>query len=235
MDTSAIVFLATAGTTAAIHSLVPDHWLPFVLMGKSRAWPISKTLTLAALAGLLHVCLAVLLGVLSYLLARQGARTAAQNLREMLEILSPLLLSCFGFLYGVHSWRRENRHHPPAGAPRQGAGPDDSHHHHGHLLERWFGGGGSGWSLVVVIGVSPCALALPVLLAGAAKLGLTGVVLVAGGFGTVTMVTTLGVTLLGSISARKIDFPFLTRYGDLITGILIGSTGAFLFVWELSR
>jgi ABC-type nickel/cobalt efflux system permease component RcnA len=176
----------------------------------------------------------VLLGILSYFLARQGARTAAQNLRETLEVLSPLLLSCFGILYGVYSWRRENRHHPAAGSSREGAGPDDSHHHHGHLLERWFGGG-SGWSLVVVIGVSPCALALPVLLAGAAKLGLTGVVLVAGGFGVVTMITTLGVTLLGSISARKVDFPFLTRYGDLITGILIGATGAFLFLWELIR
>jgi ABC-type nickel/cobalt efflux system permease component RcnA len=109
----------------------------------------------------------------------------------------------------------------------------DPHHHHGHLLERWFGGDLTGWSLVTVIGVSPCALAFPVLLASAASLGIGGVLLVATGFGVVTMLVTLAVTLIGSLSARKIDFPFLSRYGDLIGGILIGVVGVILFAWEV--
>ena len=91
----------------------------------------------------------------------------------------------------------------------------------------------SGWSLVLVIGVSPCALAFPILLASAAALGMSGVLLVAAGFGVSTMLTTLAITLAGSLSARKIDFPFLTRYGDLVSGLVIGLVGAFLFVREV--
>ena len=87
---------------------------------------------------------------------------------------------------------------------------------------------------MVVIGVSPCALAFPVLLASAASLGISGVLLVATGWGVVTMLVTLSVTLIGSLSARKIDFPFLSRYGDLIGGILIALMGLLLFAWEMA-
>jgi hypothetical protein len=86
---------------------------------------------------------------------------------------------------------------------------------------------------VVIIGVSPCALAFPILLASAATLGIHGVLLVAAGFGVATMITTLAVTLIASLSVRRIDFPFLNRYGDLISGILIGLVGVLLFAAEV--
>jgi ABC-type nickel/cobalt efflux system permease component RcnA len=234
VEPTAVVFLAAACATAALHALIPDHWLPFVLMGRSRKWSVAKTLGLASAGGLLHVCLAVALGVLTYRLGREGAEAAARRLGETLEVLSSLGLAAFGFLYGGYSWYRERRHHPPNEEHSKEMGAArDPHHHHGHLLERWFGGDLTGWSLVTVIGVSPCALAFPVLLASAASLGIGGVLLVATGFGVVTMLVTLAVTLIGSLSARKIDFPFLSRYGDLIGGILIGVVGVILFAWEV--
>ena len=235
MEPTAVVFLAAACATAALHALIPDHWLPFVLMGRTRKWSVGKTLGLASAGGLLHVCLAVALGVLTYRLGREGAEAAARRLGETLEVLSSLGLAAFGFFYGGYSWRRERRHHPPKNEhPGEEGAARDPRHHHGHLLERWFGGDLTGWSLVVVIGVSPCALAFPVLLASAASLGISGVLLVATGWGVVTMLVTLSVTLIGSLSARKIDFPFLSRYGDLIGGILIALMGLLLFAWEMA-
>ncbi len=236
MEPAAIVFLATASATAALHALIPDHWLPFVLMGRSRRWSLGKTLTLASAGGLVHVFLAVGLGLLTYTLGHRGAEALARRVGETLEVLSSLGLCAFGLLYGAYSWQRERRHHPS----RRGAGgtepapPHPHRHHHGHLLERWLVGEGSGWSLVVVIGISPCALAFPILLAGAASLGISGVLLVAVGFGLATTMTTIGVTLVASLSSRKIDLPFLTRFGDLISGVLISLVGAFLFAWEAS-
>jgi len=235
VEPTAIVFLAAGCATAALHALIPDHWLPFVLMGRSRKWSVAKTLGLASAGGLLHVCLAVALGVLTYRLGREGAEAAARRLGETLEVLSSLGLAAFGFLYGGYSWYRERRHHPPNQEhPGEKGVARDPHHHHGHLLERWFGGDLTGWSLVVVIGVSPCALAFPVLLASAASLGISGVLLVATGWGVVTMLVTLAVTLIGSLSAGRIDFPFLSRYGDLISGILIALVGILLFAWEMA-
>jgi nickel/cobalt transporter (NicO) family protein len=234
LEPAAIVFLAGASATAALHALIPDHWLPFVLMGRSRNWSARKTLTLASAGGALHVCLAVVLGLAAFWIGRGGAEAVARRLGETLEVVSSLCLAIFGIVYGTYSWVRERRHHPPGGATGSPPGKPGGAHHHGHLLEGWFGRDLTGLTLVLVIGVSPCALALPILLATAASLGISGVLLVAAGFGLVTMGTTLVITLVGFLSARRIDFPFLTRYGDLISGILIALVGIFLFGYEVA-
>jgi nickel/cobalt transporter (NicO) family protein len=234
VDPEALVYLTAASATAALHALIPDHWLPFVLMGRARKWNVAKTLALASASGALHVVLAVMLGLLTYILGRGGAEALAHRIGESLEVLSSAGLALFGFIYGAASWQRERKHHPahPHGHPGAHSHQEDTHHH-GHLLERWFKGRLTGLSLVVVIGVSPCALAFPILLASAASLGFGGVLFVAAGFGLVTTATTLAVTLVGSLSARRLDFPFLTRYGDLISGVLIGLVGLAVCLGEI--
>jgi nickel/cobalt transporter (NicO) family protein len=234
LEPAAIVFLATASATAALHALIPDHWLPFVLMGRSRNWSTRKTLALASAGGLLHVCLAFALGLAVYGIGKGGAEAVARRMGEKLEAVSSLGLAVFGVVYGTFSWLRERRHHPTAGGTMSPGGEPDRTHHHGHLLEAWVGKDLTGLTLVVVIGVSPCAVALPILLATAATLGMRGVLLVAAGFGMVTMGTTVVITLVGFLSAKRIEFPFLTRYGDLISGILIALVGAFLFGYQVS-
>jgi len=234
VEPTGIVLLSAASAAAALHALIPDHWLPFVLMGRSRNWTLGKTLSLALAAGLLHVVLAVGMALLTYRLGLQGAEAVARGIGEKLEVLSSASLAVFGFLYGAYSWSRERKHHSPSGPHTAGgAAREDAPHHHGHLLEGWFHGRLSGWSLVVVIGVSPCALALPIILASAASLGGGGVLMVAAGFGVVTMLTTLIVTLAAFLSARHVDFPFLNRYGDLISGVLIGMVGTLLLAGEM--
>jgi nickel/cobalt exporter len=233
MDSSAIVYFVAAGATAGLHALIPDHWLPFVAMGRTRNWSVSKTLALASASGALHVFLAIGLGLLAYSLGRPGAEAVAQRMGETLEVLSSGSLTVFGIVYGAGSWLRERRHHPSSEPGAGASHAAEKGHHHGHLLEKWFQGELSGASLVLVIGASPCALAFPILLASAASLGVGGVVLVAVGFGAATMLTTVIVTLAGSLSVRRLDFPFLTRYGDLISGVLISIVGAVLLVSEV--
>ena len=232
MPSSAFVFIAAAGAAAVLHALIPDHWLPFVLMGRSRRWSLARTLALAGAGGIIHVCLAVGLGVAVIALGRSGAEAAARRAGETLEFLSAIALALFGFLYGALSWWRERRHHaaPDGGA---GHGASEEGHHHGHLLERWFRADLTALSLVVVIGVSPCALALPILLASAASLGVGGVLVVAASFGAVTLITTVGITLFAVLGTRNLDFPLLSRYGDLASGILIGLVGTLLALSEI--
>src|SRR5213594_3028688 len=103
MDPAAIVYLTAAGATAALHALIPDHWLPFVLMGRARRWSVAKTLALASASGALHVILAVGLGLLTYALGRGGAEALARRIGESLEVLSAAALALFGFAYGAAS------------------------------------------------------------------------------------------------------------------------------------
>lgn len=59
-------FQAVAGTgftVAFLHAAIPTHWLPFVLVGRAQHWSLARTLAVTALAGLGHVALTTLLGV----------------------------------------------------------------------------------------------------------------------------------------------------------------------------
>ena len=47
---------------AALHALIPSHWLAFAIVGRARRWPTRRTLTVTLLAGSGHVLLTTALG-----------------------------------------------------------------------------------------------------------------------------------------------------------------------------
>ena len=142
------------------------------------------------------------------------------------------LLAVFGVAYGIFRHLREARVHEGAGPERVEAPADGGHVHvHGHLLERWFHGALTAGALVLVIGISPCALLVPILFAASAA-GLGAVLAAALGFGLCTIGTMVGVTIVAMRGMRRIELPFFTRYGDLISGALVGAVGLLLMLHE---
>lgn len=62
MELQALIF--TAVVTAVLHTLTgPDHYLPFIALGKSRDWSLGKTAVITAVAGVIHVLGTVALGL----------------------------------------------------------------------------------------------------------------------------------------------------------------------------
>src|SRR2546422_9840662 len=112
MDPAALVYLTAASATAGLHALIPDHWLPFVLMGRSRHWSVAKTLALASASGALHVILAVGLGLLTSRMGRGGAEAVAHHVGEPLAGTSSASPAPFGFVYRSGSGFRPTR--PPS-------------------------------------------------------------------------------------------------------------------------
>lgn len=49
---------------AAVHALIPSHWLAFALVGKAQRWTPQRTLAIAALAGSGHILTTIALGIL---------------------------------------------------------------------------------------------------------------------------------------------------------------------------
>ena len=50
MDHELLVLMFTAAAIGCAHTLLgPDHYLPFVMMGRARNWTLSRTLSLTAL------------------------------------------------------------------------------------------------------------------------------------------------------------------------------------------
>src|SRR3989454_170959 len=140
-----------------------------------------------------------------------------------------LLLLVFGVTYGIWRHRREARVH--ARVDRPPADPGDHVHAHGHLLERWFHGALSAGALVLVIGISPCALLVPILFSASVE-GTGALLASALGFALCTVGTMVGVTVFAMRGIRRIDLPFFAHYGDLISGALVSAVGLLMMLHE---
>jgi threonine/homoserine/homoserine lactone efflux protein len=228
-STGVLLFLSSCAT-AIIHALIPDHWLPFVLMARTEKWSERRTVLLVALAGLIHVMVSFAVAAAVIMLGSSPARHLAERAGTSLELLAGLLLVLFGLVYGIGAHYREARAHSHGGSGSHG--PPGHIHAHGHLLERWFHGAITPGALVAIIGVSPCILLQPILF-GAAARGPLVTVATAAGFAICTLGTMVGVTMVASHGMRRLELPFFTRYGDLLSGMLIAGIGIFVIVQEL--
>ena len=71
------ILLVTAASIGFIHTLTgPDHYLPFIVMGKARQWTTIKTLWITFLCGLGHVGSSIVIGAIGIALGLvlQGSR-----------------------------------------------------------------------------------------------------------------------------------------------------------------
>ena len=230
MTGTAVVLFLSSCATAIIHALIPDHWLPFVLLGRSQGWSDRKLSVLVASAGLLHATVTVAAALVVIGIGAGSARGLVELSGRPPEFLAGVLLVAFGIVYGFYAHRREARAHGAAAPP---VPERDGHlHAHGHLLERWFRRALSGGALVAVIGISPCALLVPVLLTAYAE-GPVATAMAALGFAVCTILTMLAVALSANHGMRRIELPWFARYGDLASGILIAAIG--LLVMRLER
>ena len=210
-----IVLIASASATAFLHAVIPDHWLPFVLVGKAQGWSKGKTLSYSALSATLHVVVSIALGTLGYIIGIASASSIGENIESVIGI--SLLL--FGILYSVWGLKSQG------GALHIGhsRGP---HSHEDDLREKK--GNITGWGLAVVMGLNPCIVALPVISATVSK-GLIVMLLASAAFALTTIFLLVGLTSLGLLTSYKFKFKFLEKYGEVLSGIILSLTGvAFL-------
>lgn len=216
MGSTALLLALSSCATAIIHALIPDHWLPFALMARAEKWSDRRTLGLVALTGTIHVAVSIALGLALAAAGRSGARRLAASLGASLDTLAGALMVLFGIGYGLWAHRREARAHEHAHA-----GPL---HAHGHLLSRLTRGTLTGGALVAVIGISPCVLFQPILFAAASE-GTGAAVAVALAFTAGTIGTMIVVTLVAIRGLRRLRLSFFTRFGDLLSGLVIAAIG----------
>ena len=84
-------------TLATTHTVSPDHWFPFVMVGRANKWRTSWILGLALLAGIGHVGTSVFIGLVG-VFAESGV---SKDIATFLENATPMLLIVFGFGYAA--------------------------------------------------------------------------------------------------------------------------------------
>ena len=192
---------------ATLHAILPNHWMPFVLVGQAQKWSKRKTLSIAALAGGGHIVLTTVLGGL---IVWAGVKLSAR-LEEFFAFLAGAILILVGILYGISNVRHRGH----------------SHAHHGH--ERLSDKAAAG-SLIAVLTFSPCEAFLPVYLL-ATPYGWVGFVVLSAVLATGTLGGMLALTGLTLAGLERMAFPRVERYAGLIVGsimVLLGGSVVLL-------
>ena len=204
------LFLALAGaaiTVGALHTLAPDHWVPFAAIARAQKWSAGKTARITFLCGFGHVTISALLGLLGLAFGRKVFETAGQKM----EAVAGILLIGFGLAYGVWGLRRA--------AGRHVHGHAHAHYDHVHDASKMTAG-----ALFLLFSADPCVAVIPLLYA-AAPLGTApaaGIVLL---YEAATIGTMIALVLPARAGISRLRFPWLDHWGDAVAGGLIAATG----------
>jgi sulfite exporter TauE/SafE len=196
------VLLVSAASIGFFHTLLgPDHYLPFIVMGKARKWSITKVTLVTSIAGLAHVGSSVVLGLLGV------AFGIAVNRLEIFESvrgsIAAWMLIAFGLVYFVWGIRKAIKDH--------------SHEHHHMDKERDI----TPWILFTIFIFGPCEPLIPLLMYPAAKYSMLGVILVVIVFGLITISTMLGIVLISIYGTNIINIHKMERYAHALAGGII--------------
>ena len=206
----------TAALIGFTHTLFgPDHYLPFIVMGKARKWTIQKTLGITFLCGLGHVLSSVTLGLVG--VAFGLAIDQLEAVEAFRGNLAAQALIIFGFTYCVWGIHRAIRN-----KPHKHAHPDEAET---KTLTPWI--------LFTLFVLGPCEPLIPLIMYPAAEHSLLGMGLVAALFAIATLGTMMTVVWVSSLGTRFIKIGHAERFSHALAGATIGLSGLAIQLFGL--
>ena len=208
--------VVAALTLGSVHTLAPDHWMPFAALARAEGWSARRTAGITALCGLGHVTVSVLLGVVSVFLGLQLLQTFGRGL----ESVAGLLLIAFGGVYGLWGLHRavQSRWHD------HGRGHTHWHRGHPHAHAHAHGARLTPWMLFLLFCADPCVAVIPLMFA-AAPLGWGSTLAVVAAYELSTVGTMVALVLPARAVATAVRSTWADRYGDALAGGVIAGVG----------
>jgi len=193
---------------AAIHALIPNHWLPLVAVAKAEGWKKKEISTITLLAAAAHVFGTVILGLILGLIGKE----LQEQYGHTINVAMAVLLIAFGLIYFTVNL---------------------PHHHHSTQKDvQAYEKSRRKWILIFVgmMFLSPC-LEVESLFLSAGAFGMGAVFSMAG---TYAVISILGIWLLVSLGIKGVDLlpaHFIEHNEKKISGavlILVGIVTFFL-------
>ncbi len=204
------------------HAVLPDHWVPLAVVGRTQRYPLSKVARLSALAGVAHVLVSVILGAVIVVIGL-AFRSTIEHTQD--EIVGGLLIATGLAFVVLEAAGRGHQHAHDHGSDEHG---------HVHVHDSSGSRAASVAAVMVPFGAaaSPDLTILPVFLAAAAVGPSTaiGSVIV---FAAVTIGTIVSLTLLAAASGYQVKGDWLDRWGNLLTAIVLIVIGGLIFAGVL--
>ncbi len=211
MSSNGPALLAAAAGVGFGHAILPDHWVPLAVLGRTRRYPLSRVARLSGLAGVAHVLVSIILGAVIIVVGlqfRSTIQSAQDTIIGWILIATGIGFAVFELSGHGHSHNHDDEH------------PHDDDHGHGQEESRR---GVRGLAAVMVpfgAAASPDLTILPVFLAAATA----GVATAVGSlviFAAVTIGTIVGLTLAATRGGYEIRGQWLEQWGNVFTALVL--------------
>jgi len=121
MSSTTPALLAAAAGVGLGHAILPDHWVPLAVIGRTRRYPLARVARLSLLAGIAHVMVSLLLGAIIVAIGLQF-RSAIEGAQNAI-VGTILILTGVGFAVFELTGRGHGHSHEHG---------DGHSHEHGH-------------------------------------------------------------------------------------------------------
>ncbi|MFL5829631.1 MAG: hypothetical protein ACJ76X_06915 [Solirubrobacteraceae bacterium] len=228
--TATPALLAAAAGVGFGHAVLPDHWVPLAVVGRTQHYPLSKVARLSGLAGVAHVLVSIVLGAVIIAVGLQF-RSSVEHAQDAI-IGSLLIATGVGFLVLELSGHGHGHDHDHgAGEHAHPAQAHEHTHEHPHPPR----GRVAALAAVVVpfgAAASPDLTILPVFLAAttAGAGAAVGALVV---FALVTIGTIVTLTLFATAGGYRVQAGWLDRWGNLFTAAVLVAIGALVLAGVL--
>jgi hypothetical protein len=222
--------LAAAAGVGFGHAILPDHWVPLAVIGRTRRYPLARVARLSGLAGVAHVLVSLVLGGIVVVIGLQF-RSVVEHAQDTI-VGSLLIATGVGFIALQLSGRGRSHAHDDDGPNHhRDDGPDpNDHRDDGPDTNPRDDPGRAGLAAIMVpfgAAASPDLTILPVFLAAATAGAATAVgSLVV--FAAVTIATIVGLTLLATFGGYQVRSEWLERWGNAITAAALVAIGVLV-------
>ena len=229
MNSEILLLASTAASIGVIHTLLgPDHYLPFIVLGRARQWSRAKIAAVTVACGIGHVGGSIAIGTvgigfglaISKLEAFEGARGT----------LASWAVLGFGIAYLIWGLRRAltAREHVHVHAHADGMSHAHTHgHRDGHAHPHGVGSSVSmtPWVLFLIFVLGPCEPLIPLLMVPAAAHSWWAVAFVGAVFASTTIVTMLAVVFTGIAGLNLAFFKRVERFTHAFAGGAVAVCG----------
>ena len=183
-----------------LHSLAPDHWLPFASIAKAQGWSRKKLLVVSLLAGAAHVGSSIVLGALGIFLGLglvnlEGAESFRGN-------IAGFLLIGFGVAYTIWGLKHLRHNHLHLDATKNV----------------------TVWALIAIFVFGPCEPLIPLMFL-AIQHGWHGVWLTTAAFSLVTVLMVVSQSMLAFLGLGLLPGGQMEQWSHVMAGGVIALTG----------
>jgi sulfite exporter TauE/SafE len=224
LSTMAISFIHTASG--------PDHYLPFIVLSKSKKWSLTNTIFWTSLCGMGHVLSSVLIGFIGIFLGWQLTKLDwFQSIRGNITGWSLFSLGIVYLIWGLYKAYTNKAH-------KHFDVYDETDiyvysHKHGEIVNPKSKVKITPWILFAIFVMGPSEPIVPLLFYSGATRSAFEILLIITAFTLTTVLSMVAMVLLGYYGNSFIKTDAFERYSYAISGavVTICGTGMLFFNW----